>query len=99
MRRLQAAAESSNEFYILPTKHLKLQLKVHPQEALQVLKDQSVVVVNGGEQIMIFDLMRGLRNGDSGLLELITHSDIASQCKLTNKYNKHGMSHPSYIQH
>ena len=69
MKRLTQASESAHEYYLLPTKHLKLSLKTHPAYSLQVIKANSIAVLNSGQKVLIFDLSHGLSSGTSGLIK------------------------------
>eukprot|EP00347_Sterkiella_histriomuscorum_P007223 403349787 len=87
-RTLPQEEIQAQQHYLLPTKNLKLSLKAHPQNTLQVLQDENIVIVNSGFKILIFDLLNGLLNGDSGLKECHSSAEIIKNCsnKLKSMY-------------
>ena len=89
MKRIHPPEETSSEFYALPTKHLKLTMKVTPGlSALQTIKDSNLVVINSGDKVLLFDVAQGLREGTSGLQQVQTNSQIMKRCKFYPLFNK-----------
>jgi len=104
MKRLRPPEETESEYYVLPAKQLKLQLKAHPAHTLQVLKDHSLAVLNSGEKVMIFDLRAGLADCTSGLVEVYTNSQLLKRClrafypvRQQAQGSRKGYIHPSFM--
>lgn len=61
-------------------KNLKLSLKAHPQHTMQVMKQKSVVLVNAGSKVLIFDMRESLMQGESGLKQCISNVELHRAC-------------------
>jgi len=55
--------------------------------------------LNSGEKVFIFDLQKILLEGNGGLLEVFTHSQILKRCHFYPVNNrKKGYIHPEFMQ-
>ncbi|CDW90554.1 UNKNOWN [Stylonychia lemnae] len=99
MKRIFNQEESLGEYFVLPTKNLKLSLKSQPMNSIQVLKDQDIAIINSGQKVLIFKLYQGLINGDSGLIECYNSLDLMKISNFKIHFNKSGgHQHPKYMQ-
>jgi len=75
-------------------------LKVQPNNALQVIKESSIALLNSGEKVFRFNLKESLEKGTSGLESVQTNVQLLKRCRFYPVYNRwrQGFVHPSYLK-
>ena len=86
------------EFPLLPSGVLQASLKSSPQHTLSAcnVEGKQLIIVNSGEQILVFDIQVTMTKGTSGLIKIIQISEIIKQ--LIQEGSQEKRKHPNFLE-
>ena len=63
-----------------------------------MIKEKSLMVINSGQKVYIFELLEGLREGKSGISHVWSNEDIIRKCEFESIFRQEFSTHPQYFE-